>query len=103
MIRGNAIQKGRLSDNIHCAICIGEEIAPPGGGAGTPKREGTEANPNRGIVVAGNSFRNDSGAAEKVFVWNRGPHKVTLQRNVLTGLGTAYFVGPKPEKTPRRQ
>ena len=102
MIRANAIQKGRLSDNIHCAICIGEEIAPPGG-AGTPKRKGTMANPSRGIGVAGNSFRNDSGAAETEFVWNRGSHKVTLQGNVLTGPGTAYFVGPKPEKTPRRQ
>jgi len=102
MIRANAIQKGRLSENIHCAICIGEEIAPPGG-AGTPKRKGTMANPSRGIVVAGNSFRNDSGAAETVFVCNRSSHKVTLQGNVLTGPGTAYFVGPKPEKTPRRQ
>lgn len=96
-IRGNAIQKGPLSDNLHCAICIGEEIVPPAV-PGTPGRKGSEANPSRGILVEGNSFRNDSGAMETVFVWNRGPDRVTLRNNILTGPGTAYFVGPKPQK-----
>lgn len=96
-IRGNAIQKGRLSDNLHCAICLGEEILPLGE-PGTPRRQGSDANPSRGILIEGNSFANDSGAAETVFVWNRGPHTVTLRNNILTGPGTAYFVGPKPEK-----
>jgi hypothetical protein len=99
-IRGNAIQKGRLSDNLHCAICIGEEIAPHDM-PGTAPRQGGKANPSQGILIADNSFRNDSGAAETVFVWNRGPHEVTLQGNVLAGPGTAYFTGPKPEDTSR--
>ena len=96
-IRGNALQKGRLSDNLHCAICIGEEIVPPGV-LDTPRRAGTNANPSRGILVEGNSFRNDSGAIETVFVWNRGPDPVTLRNNLLTGPGGAYFAGPKPDE-----
>lgn len=38
---------------------------------------------------------------ETVFVWNRGPHAVTMRGNILTGPGTAYFIGPKPEKDPK--
>ena len=98
-IRGNAIQKGQFSDNLHCAICIGEEVARPGA-ADPAKKKGRAANPSKGIRITGNTFRNDSGSAETVFVWNRGPHKVTLQDNVLIGPGTAYFFGPKPEKQP---
>lgn len=98
-IRRNTIQKGPLSDNVHCAICIGEEIAPPGTDA-APRKRGSFANPSRGIVVDQNVFRNESGTAETVFVWNRGPHPVTLRNNTLSGPGAAYFVGPKPEKAP---
>tara|TARA_R110002110_G_scaffold74579_5_gene197325 strand:+ start:2544 stop:3632 length:1089 start_codon:yes stop_codon:yes gene_type:complete len=104
-IRGNSIQKGPLSDNIHCAICIGEEIvASETTGQqknGQMKRAGMSANPSNGILIAQNAFRNESGAAETVFVWNRGPHPVTLRDNILTGPGTAYFVGPKPDKKPK--
>lgn len=96
-IRRNIIQKGPLSDNLHCAICIGEEIAKPDL-QGIQNSKGSAANPSRGIVVDQNVFRNESGAAETVFVWNRGPHPVTLRSNNLSGPGTAYFVGPKPEK-----
>lgn len=96
-IRRNTIQKGPLSDNVHCAICIGEEIARPGL-EGTPNKKRGPANPSNGILVAQNTFRNDSGAAETVFVWNRGPHPVSLRNNILAGPGSAYFVGPKPKK-----
>lgn len=97
-IHGNAIQKGQFSDNLYCAICIGEEIARPGvDGAG---KKGGAANPSTGIHITGNTFRNDSGSPETVFVWNRGPHRVILRDNVLIGPGTAYFVGPRPEKKP---
>ncbi|MFT5487178.1 MAG: hypothetical protein ACI9JL_001823 [Paracoccaceae bacterium] len=101
-IRGNTIQKGKLSDNLHCAICIGEEIVLPGAEISTTKKKGGAANPSNGIRVTGNTFHNDSGAAETVFVWNRGPHKVTLQDNILTGPGSAYFIGPKPENNPAK-
>lgn len=103
-IRGNAIQKGPLSDNLHCAICIGEEIVPPGAKSGAKngvENKGGATNPSNGILVTDNTFRNESGAAETVFVWNRGPHPVTLRNNIRTGPGTAYFVGPKPEKKRR--
>lgn len=97
-ISGNTIQKGKLSDNLHCAICIGEEILRAGANVTPAQKRGGDANPSKGIRVTGNTFRNNSGAVETVFVWNRGPHKVTLRDNMLTGPGTAYFVGPKPEK-----
>ena len=92
-IRGNTIQKGPLSDNVYCAICIGEEIAAPGA---PRKRTGTR-NPSKGIFIEGNSFRNDSGRPETVFVWNRGGDPVSIGRNTLTGPGAAYFSGPRPE------
>lgn len=97
-IRGNRIQKGKLSDNLLCAICIGEEIVRPGAKVTATQKRGGVANPSKGIRITGNTFRNDSGSAETVFVWNRGPHKVILKDNVLTGPGTAYFIGPKPDK-----
>ena len=62
------------------------------------KKKGRTANPSKGIRITGDMLGNDSGAAEIVFVWNRGPHPVTLRNNNLTGAGTAYFVGPKPEE-----
>ena len=94
LIRHNVIQKGPLSDNINCAICIGEEIKPP-----SPEtRLSNATNASRGIVVEQNSFRNDSNSPETVFVWNRGPHPVTLRGNSATGTGTLYFAGPKPEQ-----
>lgn len=96
-IRGNAIQKGLLSDNIHCAICIGEETVPRKP-QGKPPIAGKPANRSQGILIENNSFRNDSLQAETVFVWNRGPHPVTMRGNILTGPGTAYLIGPKPEK-----
>lgn len=100
-IRGNAIQKGPLSDNIHCAICIGEETVrrTP---QGKPPIPGKPANRSQGILIESNTFRNDSRKAETVFVWNRGPHAVTMRGNILTGPGTGYFLGPKPEKGPRK-
>lgn len=92
-IRRNTIQKGPLSDNVFCAICIGEEIAALDA---LVNRAG-ERNPSRGIVIEDNKFHNDSGRAETVFVWNRGPDAVSLRGNVLSGPGTAYFLGPRPE------
>lgn len=92
-IRRNAIQKGPESDNLLCAICIGEEIARPDDPAG----RGGRANPSQGISVEGNIFRNDSGSGETVFVWNRGPHSVILDNNRLTGAGELYVAGPRPE------
>ena len=94
-IRHNVIQKGPFSDNVHCAICIGEEIEPPKDSP-RPRR----VNYSRGIVVTANTFRNESKSPETVFVWNRGPHPVKLQANTMTGPGTKYFIGPKPEKKP---
>ena len=95
-IRHNVIRKGRLSDNIHCAICIGEEIRP----RGPEYRPFNAANPSRGIAVARNTFRNDGSSAETAFVWNRGPHPVRLEANTMTGPGVKYFAGPRPEKEP---
>lgn len=92
-IRRNTIQKGPLSDNVFCAICIGEEIAAPG----APAKRAGERNPSRGIAIEDNKFHNDSGRAETVFVWNRGPDAVSLRGNALSGPGTAYFLGPRPE------
>jgi hypothetical protein len=92
-IRRNTIQKGPMSDNVFCAICIGEEITAPGMAA---KRSG-ERNPSGGIAIDDNKFRNDSGRPETVFVWNRGPHTVSLRGNVLSGPGSAYISGPRPE------
>jgi hypothetical protein len=92
-IRRNTIQKGPLSDNVFCAICIGEEIAALGA---LSKRAG-ERNPSKGIVIEDNKFHNDSGRAETVFVWNRGPDAVSLRRNELSGLDTDYFLGLRPE------
>lgn len=92
-IRGNSIQKGPLSDNVYCAICIGEEISAPGAAR---KRNGVR-NPSKGISIEGNSFQNDSGRQETVFVWNRGDDPVSLRRNMLKGPGAEYFLGPRPE------
>ena len=93
-IRDNVIQKGRLSDNVHCAICIGEEIKPPG-----PEfRAWNAANPSQGISVTQNKFHNDSGSPETALVWNRGPDPVQLSDNTMIGPGVEYFEGPKPDK-----
>ena len=92
-IQGNTIQKGPRSDNPFCAICIGEEIGPPG----APKTKAGVRNPRGRIVISENSFRNDSGRSETVFIWNRGGDPVVLHRNVLSGPGTEYFLGPRPE------
>ena len=92
-IRGNTIQKGRLSDNVYCAICIGEEISAPG----APSKKTGVRNPSAGITVEKNRFRNDSGREETVFVWNRGPDPVVLRQNVLSGPGNEYAQGPRPE------
>lgn len=78
---------------MFCAISIGEEIAVPGA---LPKRAG-ERNPSKGIVIEANKFHHDSGRAETVFVWNRGPDAVSLRGNELSGPGTAYFLGLRPE------
>ena len=104
LIRGNVIAKGPGSDNPYCAICIGEEIVAPAPGAGpaaAPAPTGV-ANPSDGIVIEGNRFDNATGSADTAFVWNRGPHAVTLRDNALTGPGVAYVAGPRPEldKTP---
>lgn len=96
-IRYNVIQKGRMTDNIHCAICIGEEIRPPG----PEYRASNAANPSHGIAVAQNTFRNDSNSPETALVRNRGPHPVRLQANTMIGPGVKYFVGPKPHKEPK--
>ncbi|MGB0632771.1 MAG: right-handed parallel beta-helix repeat-containing protein [Alphaproteobacteria bacterium] len=96
-IRHNVIQKGRLTDNIHCAVCIGEEIRP----RGPEYRASSAANPSRGITVTQNTFRNDSGSPETALVWNRGPHPVRLQANTMTGPGVKYFAGPKPDEKPK--
>lgn len=96
-IRDNVIRKGPLSDNVFCAICIGEEIRPPAEATGPTH----VANPAGVIVIERNMFRNDSGRDETSFVWNRGPHPVTLRENALSGPGNAYFEGPKPETAGR--
>jgi hypothetical protein len=93
IIRGNKIQKGPKSDNIFCAICIGEEIVAPG----KPRPRTGVRNPSAGIVIEDNKFLNDSGRSETVFVWNRGGDPVTLRGNKLSGPGAEYFLGPRPE------
>lgn len=92
-IRGNRIQKGPLSDNVFCAICIGEEIVPEG----KPRPVTGVQNASRGILVEENVFVNESGRTETMFVWNRGPHDVTLRGNKISGPGGHYFKGPRPE------
>jgi hypothetical protein len=92
-IRGNTIQKGPLSDNVYCAICIGEEITA----LGAPAKRAGARNPSEGILIDGNSFQNDSGRQETVFVWNRGSDPVSLGRNTLKGPGAEYFLGRRPE------
>lgn len=92
-IRNNWIQKGPLSDNIFCGICIGEEIVP----AGQPRPRTGIQNPSSGILVEENTFVNDSRRKKTMFVWNRGPHAVTLRGNKIIGPGGRYFKGPRPE------
>lgn len=93
VIRGNRIQKGPFSDNVFCAICIGEEIVPDG----KPRRRTGIENPSKRILIEDNFFTNDSGRTETVFVWNRGPHGVTMRGNRISGPGGRYFKGPRPE------
>lgn len=101
LLRDNRIQKGPLSDNPGCAICIGEEIAEPGTeDAGNRPAVTLQTNPSRGIVVERNSLTNDTGSADTALVWNRGPHAVTMTDNTRTGPGRLYYDGPKPEPAP---
>lgn len=93
LIRLNTIQKGPRSDNVLCAICIGEEIAVEG----EPGKGLYPAHPSRGIRIERNSFRNETGSAETAFVWNRGPHAVSLSGNEISGPGDEYFKGPRPD------
>lgn len=107
LLRDNRIQKGPLSDNPGCAICIGEEIA--GSASAEPRQTAATAeaakrpritmqtNPSRGIVVERNRLINETGHADTALVWNRGPHEVSLKGNILTGPGRAYYDGPKPD------
>jgi hypothetical protein len=93
IIRRNVIAKGPGSYNPFCAICIGEEIAPPGEPVGAAGR----ANPSRGIRIEGNYFTNGTGNPDTAFVWNRSPHTVSLSGNSLSGAGIRYVAGPRPE------
>jgi hypothetical protein len=65
----NRLEKGPRTENRSSAIMIGEE---------------GEKNPTPAITVAGNDFRNESGAAT-VFVRNRTATPAALGGNTLTG------------------
>ncbi len=99
VIRQNVIRKGPGSDNSFCAICIGEEIARPGEPVGRAGR----ANPSRGIRIEGNYFTNGTGNPDTAFVWNRGPHSVSLAGNSLSGPGIRYVAGPRPELNKKKE
>jgi hypothetical protein len=81
VIRHNFIHKGPKAANVKGVIAIGEESAK---------------NASRGIVVEANTIRNEN-PHPTIFVWNRGPHPVTLRNNAFTGPGKPLLgVGAPP-------
>ena len=99
VIRGNRIEKGPLTDNPYCAICIGEEIRP----AAEATHDSHTANPPGTILIEGNIFESRTGMPETAFVWNRGPHPVAIRDNALSGGPIPYVAGPRPELEKKKE
>ncbi len=93
VIRGNRIEKGPLTDNPNCAICIGAEIRPESEATHPSHRP----NPQGAITIEGNVFRSETGSPDTAFVWNRGPHPVALRDNRLSGGAIPYVAGLRPD------